>query len=200
MTLTYFAFGSNLGLPRLRARVPDVVLIGRARLDGYGLAWNKRSADGSGKCNIVQQVQRVGSVYGVLYRMPEAGQRVLDGIEEGYRRIDVEVAVVTDTATLTGAERVRAFTYRADAPNTDDALVPFDWYRDLVIAGAEAAALPDLYLTGLRGTAAMPDPDRDRRTRNRSLLEACRRISLQRSVLRISPGSSAPDFLPTMAK
>ena len=163
-TLPYFAFGSNLGLPRLRARIPEVEAVGAARLDGYELTWNKRSVDGSAKCNVVVARKRTARVYGALFRLPQAGQRTLDQIEAGYRRIEVDVVMER--------ESVCAFTYQAAPEYVDNALVPFVWYRDLVVAGARAVPLPAGYVSQLRATTAVPDPDADRSEKNRSLLMA----------------------------
>lgn len=52
-TVLYFAYGSNLCLPRLRSRVPSVALVGTAVLSGYELRWHKRSTDTSGKCDVI---------------------------------------------------------------------------------------------------------------------------------------------------
>ena len=43
----YFAYGSNLSEERLRKRVGEFGPARVARLEGYRLAFNKRSADGS---------------------------------------------------------------------------------------------------------------------------------------------------------
>lgn len=45
MTVLYFAYGSNLWLPRLRHRVPGVEPVGVAHLGGFGLRWHKRSRE-----------------------------------------------------------------------------------------------------------------------------------------------------------
>ena len=54
MAVIYFAYGSNLCFPRLRARVPGVRALGPALLRGHELRWHKRGTDGSGKCSIVK--------------------------------------------------------------------------------------------------------------------------------------------------
>jgi gamma-glutamylcyclotransferase len=162
MIRAYFAYGSNLGLPRLRARVPGAERVGAASLSGYELAWNKQGADGSAKCNIMPRPGAGSRVHGALFELPEAGRRTLDRTEVGYRRIEVEVELDRGL--------VRAFSYGAEARFVDDSLTPFLWYRDLVVAGAEAAGLPADYVSELRETTAAPDPDVKRAARHRSLL------------------------------
>jgi hypothetical protein len=38
-------------------------------------------------------------------------------------------------------------------------LVPFSWYRELVVAGARYHDLPDRYVRRIRSTPCEPDPD-----------------------------------------
>ena len=54
MRVRYFAYGSNLVMARLRARVPVFGLIGPARLPAMRLTFDKRGSDGSGKANLVE--------------------------------------------------------------------------------------------------------------------------------------------------
>ena len=52
-----------------------------------------------------------------------------------------------------------AMTYIAGEPYIDASCLPFDWYRDLVVAGAREHRLPPAYLRELERTPAVPDPD-----------------------------------------
>jgi hypothetical protein len=45
----------------------------------------------------------------------------------------------------------------------DDALQPYDWYRELVLLGCEELRLPGDYARRIESVAAVPDPDSDRR-------------------------------------
>jgi gamma-glutamylcyclotransferase (GGCT)/AIG2-like uncharacterized protein YtfP len=161
--MLYFAYGSNLWLPRLRARVPGAESLGAARLRGFSLRWHKRSHDGSGKCGIA--VDGDGVVHGGLFRIPVAERPRLDHVEElgvGYGDLDVRL----DTAT----GEVTAYTYVALPGVRDEALRPWRWYRDLVVAGARWHGLPQAYVSRLRAVAAERDPDADRSRRERSSL------------------------------
>lgn len=164
MTLLYFAYGSNLWLPRLRHRVPGVEPLGAARLSRFGLRWHKRSRDGSGKCSIEPSGDEV--VHGGLFRIPTAERVLLDRVEElgaGYDHADVTVDAESGP--------VPAFTYVATAGARDDAVRPFTWYRDFVVAGAGQLGLPETYVARLRAVAADPDPDAERDRRQRAFLE-----------------------------
>ena len=91
MAVIYFAYGSNLCLPRLRARVPGVRALGPALLRGHELRWHKRGTDGSGKCSIVK-VGGDAIVHGALFAIPETEEAALDRAEgSGYKDISVSV-------------------------------------------------------------------------------------------------------------
>ncbi len=149
----YFAYGSNLLPSRLTARTPSARVVAAARLPDYALAWHKIGADGSGKCDIVPSDG--GVVHGVVYRIAADEWHHLDTAEErghGYESCTLEVHTADGPVT--------ACSYRALV--TDPDLKPFDWYRDLVAAGAAAHGLPADWRRMLEGVEADPDPDDDR--------------------------------------
>ncbi|MFZ0549683.1 MAG: hypothetical protein WAM21_02625, partial [Steroidobacteraceae bacterium] len=49
---------------------------------------------------------------------------------------------------------------------------PYDWYQELVIAGAREHRLPAEYIQLLEGVPTIKDPDESRAARERQLLEA----------------------------
>ena len=61
-------------------------------------------------------------------------------------------------------------TYVAGARYFDAALVPFDWYRDLVVAGAIEHGLPASYIDELMRAPVVSDPDAARAARAYRLL------------------------------
>ena len=63
----YFAYGSNLSRERLRARVPEAVAMGAARLPHWTLCFDKHGRDGSAKASIRRAVGQ--EVWGAVYRM-----------------------------------------------------------------------------------------------------------------------------------
>lgn len=143
---------------RLRARTSSAELIESAALENYRLHFNKRGRDGSGKCNAAPQT--ASRVYGVVYRISNAQHRILDRAEGlGYTR---GYSIVSGLAS--GRTR-RVFLYRAKANSVDDALRPYDWYRALVVAGAEQNGLPAVYIDQLRQVQTRQDSNR-RRSRN----------------------------------
>ena len=159
MDVTYFAYGSNLCLPRLTSRVPGVNALGPAVLPGYELRWHKRSVDGSGKCSIEPSASAAAVVHGALYTIPKAEKHLLDRVEDGYEEITV--------AVQSSHGSVSAQTYVAGPTRIDDSLRPYAWYRDLVVSGAESHNLPAEYVESLRLVVVWQDQDVERASRNR---------------------------------
>ena len=156
----YFAYGSNLHPLRLAVRAPAHSVETVAYLPGYQMAFHKRSRiDGSGKCNIVHTGDAGHRVYGVVYRIDEAGFAALDNEEAvhgGYGRLDVAVTTVLGVGA-------RAVTYQAPPDLIDESLAPFDWYHRVVVRGAQHHGLPGHYIRELQAVAARVDGDSERR-------------------------------------
>jgi len=165
MDVLYFAYGSNLCTPRLQRRVPGVRVSGRAFLRGYDLRWHKRSVDGSGKCTVVPSEHPEAVVHGVLFQIPANEKPFLDqaeGLGAGYD--EAKIAVETDHGVSA------AVTYVASSTYLDESLRPYSWYRDLVVAGAEAHGVPTAYVAELRLVVATEDLDSTRDEENRVAL------------------------------
>ena len=159
--VTYFAYGSNLCLPRLANRVPGVKALGPASLDGYELRWHKRGVDRSGKCSIVPSASAGAVVHGALFTIPKAEKHLLDRAETlGNGYTDITVCVQSSQGT------VSAQTYVAESTHIDDSLEPYAWYRVLVVSGAESHNFPEEYVELLRVVVARQDQDAERATRN----------------------------------
>jgi len=155
----YFAYGSNMSTPRLRARVASAEPLGVARLDGHRLMFHKVGMDGSGKCDAWHTGSEDDVVLGVVFRMDAADQALLDraeGLGRGYRRARLCVR-------MTGGRAADVFAYLAT--HTDPTLAPFDWYRAHVLAGAREHGLPADYVARIQAVRARPDPDAARRRR-----------------------------------
>jgi len=164
--MRYFAYGSNLLLARLRERSPSARRIARAGLPAHRLRWHKRgSLDGSGKCDAWLTGDAKDTVWGALFEIADTERARLDsaeGLGLGYRAMLVRVETTDGVRT--------AFAYVATPDAVDDTLAPFDWYRDLVVAGARESTLPDRYISTLAAVTALVDPDADRAHRHRRLI------------------------------
>jgi gamma-glutamylcyclotransferase len=160
---TYFAYGSNMHLPRLRARVPSCVPLGPACLEGYRLAFHKLGRDGSGKCNVVPTGCSQDVVHGLLLELPQTEMAALH-VAEGFGYDQAWANVIF------GGKARRAMFYLGRAQFVDDSLCPFTWYKAFVLLGAREARLPDDYLALIDGVSAVADPDRQRDRDHRRLL------------------------------
>ena len=133
--MLYFAYGSNMSTPRMRARIPSASALRTGWIPDRKLVCNKLGGDNSGKANLVHAPG--WTAYGVLYELPREALRALDAFEAGYRRITTRVF-------LSRGKTVRAQTYAAER-FTDDP-VAFDWYRAYILAGAREHGLPAGYI------------------------------------------------------
>jgi gamma-glutamylcyclotransferase len=164
LTFTYFAYGSNMLRERLSARCPSAKVLGRATATGYSLQFCKQSADGSGKATLVQSTKKDAIVHGVLFEIATAERADLDaaeGLGKGYARDD-DFRVRSEDGN-----EVRATTYIGT--RLDRSLMPYDWYRALVIAGARQHELPAEWVTAIEKVAAVRDPKPDRPARLNAL-------------------------------
>jgi len=162
--MIYLAYGSNMLTERLQRRVPSARPIGRARLPGMGLRFHKRSTDDSAKASLVPTPDG-GGAWGVGFEMDEAELGALDAAEGrglGYARQRLSVELDGDARA--------AVVYTARSAYIDDDLVPYGWYRALVIAGARQHALPERYVSTIRAVPTRRDPNTGRRTENAILL------------------------------
>ena len=157
--MLYLAYGSNLHPRRLRARTPSARLVGSAHLDGWSLHFRKRGQDGSGKCSILEG----GSgVHVAVYEICQDDLLRLDAIE------GVGRGYVRETVSLTGFGSCH--TYIAESDYVDDALLPFDWYRELVVQGASYLGFDGAYVDRLRQHPTCLDPDARRHEAHWALL------------------------------
>ena len=168
--MKYFAYGSNMLTRRLKApsRAPSAVARGVATIAGFAVRFHKVSADGSGKCTLLASEDDSAVAYGVLYELADADADRLDRVEGvhtgGYSRCSVRLRLLDGRTT-------DAETYVAGDRYIDPARVPFDWYRDLVVAGAVEHGLPQAYIEELAHVPVASDPDTLRVAAARRLLE-----------------------------
>ncbi|MEO1158877.1 MAG: gamma-glutamylcyclotransferase family protein [Pseudomonadota bacterium] len=150
-TCLYFAYGSNLLSTRLGARCTSARVVGVAMTDGWTVSFTKPGGDGSGKAGLVQ---RSGVAHpGVVYELAADEMPLLDRIEgvgHGYTREDDFQVTMVD-----GGSRVSTATYMPQ--RHDPALIPFDWYLALCIAGATEHRFDAQVLAAFQATPSKPD-------------------------------------------
>lgn len=161
----YLAYGSNLHPSRLAARVPSARVIGVVEMPGYMLAFHKRSVDGSGKCLLYTEQGTSHKTFGVLYAFDAREKANLDSAEgKGKGYIEQLVQFPLNGQTYT------PYIYCAQSTHVDANLVPYHWYKSLVLAGARYHGLPPDYMTAIEATPSKPDPDAKRTQENEKLL------------------------------
>jgi len=162
-----FAYGSNMNVNRLKQRVPSAIKVCNASLPGYKFSFNKRSNDGSGKGNIQQTDIDSDTVAGVVFDINELEKPALDAIEglgNGYNQ------TVIDLLDENG-ETFQAQVYVADESAVDNNLLPYDWYKEFVVTGAEQNDLPAEYVQSIRKIAFTADTDVVRKQRQLAILK-----------------------------
>ncbi|WP_444944106.1 gamma-glutamylcyclotransferase family protein [Microbulbifer sp. ZKSA006] len=161
--MRYFAYGSNMSLPRLKKRVPSAVRIGMFTLAEHSLRFHKVSKDGSGKCDALFTQDSKDCVIGALFEISDKEKGALDKVEGlgyGYKEKRVRVTDVKGNS-------LEAVTYYA--ANTDPSLQPYSWYLYHVIYGAKETGIPTDYLNRLETIKGKEDPDRERDARERAI-------------------------------
>jgi gamma-glutamylcyclotransferase len=128
----YFAYGSNMSTARLQERIPEACPLGRARIHGVRLDFNKVGVDGSGKANLSPYANAIA--WGVLFAVRTEDWLVLDRFEPGYERQHCEL-------TLDSGEAIRAQVYLGIGRLTPTP--PHDWYREHLLTGAREHGLPE---------------------------------------------------------
>ena len=191
-TILNFSYGSNLLGRRMTQRVPSARPVETAVLRGFELRWHKVGQDGSAKCDIVASAAPGGLVHGVVYELAAAEKHFLDaaeGLGRGYEEMQVGLE------TASGAH-IHAWTYYATDKDAD--LLPFTWYKALVLAGALERGLPSDYIDRLRAVAAIEDPDPRRAALNGALAapqqQVCRTRDLNMPLLESERVIVALDF------
>ena len=137
------------------------------------MRFHKIGTDGSGKCTLIATRDSAAAVYGVVYEFVDSDVAGLDreeGVHLGaYHRQTIRLV-------FPGGGATEAMTYVAGDRYVDATCVPFDWYRDLCVAGAMEHGLPPRYVQELARTPAVPDPDAARAARARRLLVASQSV------------------------
>ena len=164
--MLYAAYGSNLHPIRVQQRSPSAQLLGTAQITNMALRFHKRGyTDFSGKCNIVECDHT--ATYVAIYDILPMDMLALDryeGAGSGYDRASINVDGFGECVTYTAA-----------ATHIDDTLLPFSWYRDLVVAGCEWLGFPLSYVEMVKAVRVKRDLNCDRHAANMQLIEKCKR-------------------------
>ncbi len=153
----YFAYGSNMLTERLQARCPSAAPIGIAYAPDHALNFTKTGKDFSGKATLFPQSG--AHQYGVLFKINRDELSALDMAEgAGYRRDD-DFCVIRHEDDA----KIPVTTYLGT--DLAQGLTPFDWYLNLIIAGARQHKLSDEQISSLQRTPYIVDTKANRKGR-----------------------------------
>ena len=162
--MNYFAYGSNMSITRLRARVRDAESLGCYALKRHDLRFHKSSKDGSGKCDAFYTGDDVHVIFGAVFKISPTDKSSLDkaeGLGYGYD----EKSVIVHAADGSSFE---ATTYFATA--IDENLKPYSWYVNHVLIGGSEMLLPDEYVQSrISAIESIQDPDKKRDLKERAI-------------------------------
>ena len=163
----YFAYGSNMSIARLTARVPSAVSLGCYILKQHVLKFHKSSHDGSGKCDAHFTNNEQDIIYGALYEIDPLEKPNLDKVEGlglGYDEKTVNVIKMDEQ----GDKTIGAKTYFAT--DIDARLKPYSWYLNHVIIGANDTELPQHYVRkNIQSVIAIEDQNIQRDASERAI-------------------------------
>lgn len=121
------------------------------------LVFHKKSQDGSGKCMFYDTGDARDVMYGVLYQFDSAEKDRLDQLEgrgKGYNEQFVSIPL--------NGETYGPHVYVAASTHIDPSLVPYDWYKEMVLLGARYHTLAADFIAKIETVPAVPDPDPER--------------------------------------
>ncbi len=166
--VAYFAYGANVHPGWLHRRVPEAQLHGAALLPGHRLVFRKRGRDGAARSDACPSTAPGDALPGALYWLPPGSLERLGAAGAGYRSAEVMVTVAEG--------EIRARTWIADATEQAEGLLPWDWYVELIRAGAELLELPAEHRRWLQGVPVARDPDRERAAVARRVIAAASEV------------------------
>jgi len=167
----YFAYGSNLHPLRLQRRIASARLVGTATISGYELCFAKRGQDASGKGHI-KPVVHPSDVHGAVYQMTADHKVDLDHFEgSGYTTTSFEIEVNQETHMC--------FAYVGVSSHLDKRLLPYHWYKSLIVLGAEFHGFPADYIRNIQQTSSIADPDPHRNRKHEQLIADIRNYDKQ---------------------
>lgn len=158
--MKYFAYGSNMSSARLLEHTPSARPIGRGILGGHDLRFHKAGADGSSKCDAFFTGNADHIVHGVLFEINAAEKTALDKAESlGWGYEEKKVTVFAEEGNAYGALTYVALRF-------DQNLLPYTWYRNHVLVGANEWSLPQDYIRSkIESIEATEDKDELRNTK-----------------------------------
>jgi hypothetical protein len=161
--MLYAAYGSNLHPVRLAIRISSAKLVGTACLPHWSLRFHKRGEDESGKCSILTGEEGVQFAIFDISSEDKLALDKIEGLGSGYSEISLSIPGIGNSVA-----------YVAEESYVDDSLQPYDWYKELVLAGARFHGFPDRYLKDIEIVQALRDPNSERRVSQWAMVDRVR--------------------------
>lgn len=163
-----FAYGSNMCYTRLHNRVGSAVFVTIGKLGKHVLRLHKLSKkDNSSKADALETGNPEDYVWGVIYEIQESEKGALDQFEGlGYGYNEKIVAI-----DLPSGDQMEAQMYYAVPAAISINLLPYTWYMDFIIAGAQDYKLPHDYITQLQRFETQEDSDITRLELNNEIIQ-----------------------------
>lgn len=165
--VTIFSYGSNMYSKRLIKRVKSANILGIGKSQGFKIEFSKRSKDKSGKATLIRTTNKSDIIWGTISTILKKEKHLLDeaeGLREGYNEEHIPIK------TKTGKD-ICPITYIAEDSYIDKKLIPYSWYKTLVIEGAKENRLPKKYIEKLELQEAKEDKNTERAKRELKILE-----------------------------
>lgn len=162
-----FSYGSNMYSKRLIKRVQSAEFLYIEKLHGFKIEFSKRSDDGSGKATLIRTMNKSDIIWGTISSILKKEKHLLDkaeGLGKGYN--EKYILIKTETG-----EDICPIAYIADDSYIDKELIPYSWYKTLVIEGAKENGLPEKYIEKLELQKAKDDKNIERAKLELKILE-----------------------------
>ena len=160
-TSWYFAYGSNMSRAAFASRVGQILEAHVARLVNYEMVFNKKVRGGTAAASVRPAAGK--TVYGVLYKIPEASFRNLDryeGVPMHYRRIQLTVNIglggslnAEDGASPSSGPGRGVTAQVYIATKVEKGLRPAGHYLQSILDGAAENAFPADYIAQIKSAA-----------------------------------------------
>lgn len=149
MTIRYFAYGSNMAAQVMESLCPRHRFLGVAHLDGFRLAFTRRSIrTGTGVADVIPA--RGDIVWGALYDIEDDELAAIDR-KEGYGW--AYTRVMRPVLLEAGGQGQAAVIYTVQVKEPAQVL-PSRQYLDQLIAAAHERRLPEVYVEKLETMVA----------------------------------------------
>lgn len=158
-----FVYGANLFESRLEQDLTSAKKVSAAELPFYKLSFTKNEK-GILRANMISTYKYSDKVWGVIYEIRKDEKQKLDKLEgDGFDLIKVKVDDFED----------KVFTYISSGQDElEESILPYDWYKEYLVKGAEENEFPEEYLNELRGLDTAQDPDEERSAKKWEKLNA----------------------------